>query len=640
MSKVTLRLAGSAAAIVSWTLAGCSGQDSGESLEVNLTQSPLKTVEESEADLWSVDNYLQEIDFDTESGVRTQKLRVVGVTEPAEFGPHEKKVVEPIDSRTTKFAPELERRLAVLGPDSEIEVMVSIAHQSPFTRLTRLDRKEPRDSTRNQARMRTRAAEFAAVEVVRAATRLPIAKLVSALGGVVLEEHTMGNGLTLRIPAAALKRLESEPSVLGIALRASDEPPPAPRIVAGRTAINSDLWYNAGTDGFASYFHACLIDDGVLGAHTVFTSGGGGNLGLHRDCTHGNSYCANSPPNPDYNDQGLDEHGTASANIIMGGVSSWPGWGADFRGVSKVALDYINAYKRDEDGHIGLDRDSFLRAMNLAALWADDLIIAEVQSPTTEADLPALAADDAFDMGIAVVGAVGNLEFTSVAAAPGNAHKAMAIGAWHLESGSVAYQVSGSVGGRYKPDVQFPSYVDAAGHWTPYAPYANYGGTSAATAFAGGAAAILYDFFDGGGGSEPGLIYAALLARGTSSSGGHSTNGAGRFKFETGGTSWSGKITLGTSAVTVNIAVPTSRKNLRVAIWWPEAHTDAHNDVDLEVLTPSNGLLGNSLGGGTVWELVAGTSNLVAGTYKIKFKPYNMPRPSQTVYFSALAAPQ
>lgn len=424
-----------------------------------------------------------------------------------------------------------------------------------------------------------------------------------------------------------------------MAPRVESTPPPA-TVLTGRTAMASDIWYNAGYDGGnLAGFYVGVIDTGVRSSHTVFTSSGGGMLSLHRDCVYGNSNCLNSPPNPDYNDQddSAHGHGTATANIIMGGISSLSGWGSDYRGTTKVVLDYLNTYIKSGGG---LDANAAVRAISRAIAWGDDLIIAEMQSQTSDSGAISLAADDAFDLGVAVVGAVGNTSQVSNPGAPGNAHKALSIGNYSASTGAVGGHVSGNIDGRVNPDVQFPSVVDAASNASDSSKYLSYGGSSAATAFAGSAAAILHHFHSVHGTSEPGIIYSSMLVRGTSSSGGSATNGAGKFKFNNGGTSWNGKTTLGTSATIININVPANRKDLRVAIWWPEAQSDAHNNVDLEVLNPSNTLLGSSSGTGTVWELVALSGNLSAATYKVRLKPTSMPRTSQVVYYSVLAIPQ
>lgn len=86
--------------------------------------------------------------------------------------------------------------------------------------------------------------------------------------------------------------------------------------------------------------------------------------------------------------------------------------------------------------------------------------------------------------------------------------------------------------------------------------------------------------------------------------------------------------------------LPAGRKNLKVALWWPEKQSDAHDDIDLEVFDGVGVSLGRSTWGGSVWEIVKKTGNLTPGTYRFRFTPYSMPRATQVVYWTGVMSYQ
>jgi hypothetical protein len=272
----------------------------------------------------------------------------------------------------------------------------------------------------------------------------------------------------------------------------------------------------------------------------------------------------------------------------------------------------------------------------LASNWGDDLIVAEIQAPFNDASALSLSADDAFDLGIAVIGACGNNGQVTSPAAPGNAHKALSIGDYHATSGLTVSQVPGWVDDRIKPDLQAPTGADAAGNTSDTATKFAFGGTSGATAFAAGAAALMYEWNANAFGltNKPGSLYTALLAQGDAGTQPGITTGAGKLKMKSGSFWITGQITLGTSTSDLTWTIPAGYKDLRVAIWWPERQNQAHDDIDLNVLAPGGASLGTSTWSGSVWEKVSQTGNLAAGTYTTRFVPFSMPRTSQVVYYT------
>lgn len=454
------------------------------------------------------------------------------------------------------------------------------------------------------------------------------------------EELVMGNAIVMTLPDAAVGQLAADPNVVSIIPRYDGNPPPSTIAdgTSAATGMNSDYW-RPWNDGNAQFFYLVTLDTGIRSAHTVFTSPDRGTLGLHLDCSRGNDSCANSPVNPAYNDQDSTwNHGTAVGSILIGGNSSALGFGIPLRGVTKAELDYLNVYSAT-----GSDPVAVGRAYKMAVLWGDDIVVGELQMAASDNSAPSLAADDAFDLGIATVAACGNNDAgLSGPASPGNAHKAMSIGDYDASTGAVNFQVPGLVDGRIKPDFQAPTSVEAASSISNVAKKASFGGTSASTAFGGGAAALLFEWYSSALGitNKPGNLYTGLLAQGNAGNMPGPTNGTGKLKMEGGSHWWSGSVTLGSLAMDVPIPIPASRKNLKVAIWWPEKQSDAHNDVDLMVLDQAGVVVNTSVWSSSVWEKVVRNGNLTPGTYTVRFIPYSLPRPNQVVYYTVIASLQ
>jgi len=586
-------------------------------------------------------DFQSEMGVDADGKITFRRItRGVGIPapsyDPTSVGP---KLSEPKMPPREKVARTLATKLRVKDPSAKTEVVVSVAHDAHFSPLAKLRRDQPRTSTENVQRLAARASAIAAVDQRRKPYRDVVAAHARGLGAVVTEEITMGNALVMTIPDAAVDKLAAHPDVLEVIARYDGTPPPA-TISNGTslaTGMNSDFW-RPWNDGSLDFFYMVAFDTGLRSSHTLFTSPDHGALGLHRDCSRGNASCINNPVNPAYDDQDTFwNHGTGAASIMIGGNSTSPGFGLSSRGVSLAELDYLNVYS-----NAGSDSVAVGRAFTRAANFGDDLIIGELQMGITDASAPSLAADDAFDQGIAVVSACGNNDTVTAPASPGNAHKALAVGDYDALSGAIVSQVPGLVDGRIKPDFQTPTNVDAAGNGSNTAKRFGFNGTSGATAFAGGAAAIMYEWYSVGLGltNKPGNLYTGLLAQGDAGTMPTTPNGSGKLKMESGSWWWSGQITLGATATDLIFAIPASRKNLKVVIWWPERQSDAHNDVDLLVLDPGGGTVGSSAWSGSVWEKVKQTGNLTPGNYTVRISPFNTPRANQVVYYTVIASYQ
>ncbi|MDX2052106.1 MAG: S8 family serine peptidase [Polyangiaceae bacterium] len=544
------------------------------------------------------------------------------------------KAAEPV-VKPPKIHPSLAAKLRPADPAAYTDVIISVSHNAPFPRLTRVLRTESRTSAENLRRFAMRDAETVAVERLRKPFRDAVAQRARELGATVTEEYTMGNGMAMRIPDSAVATLATVPNVLNISLQHDGTPPPA-TISDGTslaTGMNSDYWRTWMAGNTAS-LSAALLDSGVRSSHTVFNSPDGGRLGRAYDCYIGNGVCDNDPPNPLYHTQGYyNGHGTAAASIILGGKSSQLSFGLPFRGVSKVDLEYYNIYNFFGLLEAGAVPKAFMRAQ----MNAVDIVIAEVQALQPFDGLISRAADDAFDQGIMVIAACGNRGSVQEPAAPGNAHKALSIGDYNALTGVTAYQKSGLTADyRIKPDLQAPTKVDTAWNGSDTAMYAGFDGTSGATAFAGGAAAIMYHWYNHAFGlsNRPGNVYSALLAQGDSGTLGWD-NGVGRLKLVSASQWFTGTRTVSSSAaMDVPFSIPANRKDLKLALWWPENVADGHNDIDLYVYNPSGTLILQSTLGGSVWEHAILNGNLAAGTYNMRLLPYSMKRSTQLVYYT------
>lgn len=251
-----------------------------------------------------------------------------------------------------------------------------------------------------------------------------------------------------------------------------------------------------------------------------------------------------------------------------------------------------------------------------------------------------MAADAAFDSNRIVIAAAGNFgPNATTVRAPGNAHKAMAIGAYDVISTNLEnYSGRGPTSdGRYKPDVTLPTNTLTASRVSDTATQV-FGGTSGATPYGAGAAMLYSNWYANSGTFDAGHVYALMIASGEhiSTNGAYDNSiGAGRLKsFTDGNLSW-WKINVGNGqSIDLTFPVNTSRTKLKAAIWWPENSSQAHNDVDLSLLNPNgNQAAYSNLTKGIFEKLnVISSTPLPQGTWKLRVRGYSVPSAPQTVY--------
>ena len=285
--------------------------------------------------------------------------------------------------------------------------------------------------------------------------------------------------------------------------------------------MNTDPYFNLGqTGGYIG-----LLDSGMRFTHSLFTSPS--NLDFRRDCVNGGSDC-NSGSSLNFNDDCWN-HGTSSGGIITANGNQ----GAAFRGVTGVTLDSFKVYPTSFDVNNaactgGLSTTAAVRGFQSAIAVLDRVIVAEMQSSSDYVGSISVAADNAYDAGAVIIAANGNNgPGAGTVNAPGSAHRVIGVGAYDLQTQN---QMDGQSRGptpdnRFKPDIQTPTGTETASNGCGFGQncttggsdtdFRVFGGTSCATANAGGAAALLRNWLRGTSLSiDPGQVYAQLILSG------------------------------------------------------------------------------------------------------------------------------
>ena len=254
--------------------------------------------------------------------------------------------------------------------------------------------------------------------------------------------------------------------------------------------------------------------------------------------------------------------------------------------MSAISVDSFDVYGND----CLVGGADTVEGFETAVSWLDKVIVAEIQLNSSETSASSTAADAAFNAGSVVVAANGNFGEEGVGSvrSPGNAHKALGIGAADLQS-DLLMDYSGrgpSDDGRYKPDLVFPTNIETARSGSDTA-LGSFGGTSAATPVSGGAAALLRNWMRGGTGSiDAGHVYSHMILGGQTTYPFNNNTGAGPFVLGTGGHAFWGKTNVTNGGrVDINIPVSAGKTKIEGSLWWPEG-TVGHNDVDLELIAP------------------------------------------------------
>jgi hypothetical protein len=473
---------------------------------------------------------------------------------------------------------------------------------------------EGRTSKRNTKQVAEAAKLIDGLRTQRAPLYRRQAAVLNQFDAKVLETYWLIQGARVVLPLSAVPKL-ADSGVQYLELADGVARPPADGnpnndTVDARAQIASDPYYNLNqTAGWIG-----LLDSGVRTTHVSFNAPD--HIAITQDLS------GDGDPTDQCN------HGTASAALITGNGRL----GAAWRGISGISLDSFDVYGDDCLVGGGDTVAGFQKAVSVL----DKVIVAEIQLNASETSASSSAADNAYDSGSVVVAANGNFgPGAGTVRSPGNAHKALGIGAADLVSDALMnYSGRGpTVDGRYKPDLVFPTNVETARSGSNTA-MGSFGGTSCATPIAGGAMGLLRNWMRGGVGSiDAGHVYSQAILGGQTTWPFDNNTGAGAFVLGTGGTAWWGKVNVGQGTqIDIPIGVTAGKNLFEGSLWWPESAA-RHNDVDLALVAPDGSVRDVSVSGVSVFER-AGVSGLSAGGWKLRITGFSVTG-TQPVYWSA-----
>lgn len=531
---------------------------------------------------------------------------------------------------TSKIHPLLEKEIAEEHPRKFVEVVVSFADDIHLPSFPDSIPGEPRDSARN---MQARAhAEHLIQNIV--ALRKPRYEQreteLLPLHARVLETFWLIDAMLIEAPLEAIPIIASRPDVLAIQPNDLGDVPPQDAgndVRDGRRLISSDYYSNFAASGYIG-----VLDTGMRFSHTLLSNPS--RVRYQRDCVNGTSNnCATGSGLNPWDD--CWNHGTSTGSIISGNSNQ----GDPFRGVTANTMDSFKVYDC-----IGLKSNAAIRGFQAAIGVLDKIIVAEIQAQEPENGAIALAADNAFDAGVAVIAANGNFGPASgTVRSPAIGHKVIGVGAYDVMSGSL--EVSSGRGpatdGRIKPDLIAPTNTETASNADDIA-HQVFGGTSGATPYASGAAALLRNWLASQGGTiAPGQIYAQLiLASGRTTQTIDNNAGAGAIQLygpsET--VFWRGSTILSNNQI---LEIPLSIQalsdiDLAASAWWPEAYGQQHNNIDISLVDPSGAVRATSAQIPSVFERAAVNGSLAGGTWKLRLHGISVTG-SQTVFWAAKA---
>jgi hypothetical protein len=548
-----------------------------------------------------------------------------------------------------KIHPALRNAFEVEPASKKVRVVINFREDVEIPPFPELNPNAPRDSEANQqvqARVdslireiqKKRAAKYDSLKI----------EFKRSYDAPILETYWLINGVLAEMRLSDIRPLAKRPDVLYIAPEDSREQPPAPPddgvptndIDDGRDRIGSDPLFAAG--GSANEYIG-LFDTGIHSTHVLFKNpvDNTTTIGEKRDCVS-----AGNCPQQSFND--CFNHGTSSAAIITGSNAM----GDPYRGVTNFSLDIYKVYTCGELG--GLSQTAAIKAFQKAVERYNKVIVAEIQAYEYEDGAISQAADNAFDAGVAVIAANGNKDDNTWGwrvKGPAAAHKVIGVGAININDNQrLLSQCYGpTIDGRYKPDIQAPSYTETASNSSNTA-LKIFTGTSGSAPYPGGTAALLRKWFKSVTNNEtpdPGQIYAFLILAGSLTSqlpAGLLTtkfdekNGTGQLNLPMGNgeTNWNA-VTLTSGQTTVNATLSiagTSPNTLNAALWWPERVGDQHNDIDLFLIDPNGTERARSNDVYSVFERARVDGPLAQRNWTIRIEAH-LKTSSQKVYWAA-----
>lgn len=390
---------------------------------------------------------------------------------------------------------------------------------------------------------------------------------------------------------------------------------------------------------FNRYNRIALLDSGVQANHNLLN----GRISRNADCVNGGRNCLGRGRRT--GDVEPTGHGTSSASIMVGSNAL----GNRYRGVSDARVDSYIIYNDPDPSTTGVCRTrpcgsvtGALRAFQRAVSSVAKVITAEMQYGGGENSDAAIAADNAYDAGMVVIGANGNNgPNRGTVNNPGRAHKALGVGAIYLNNGGnnlVQYngQSRGPASdGRVKPDIQFFSNSET-GRKGNNSNIGTFNGTSGSTPYGGAAANLIASWMGNYGQINPGFTYSFLLLSGqkTGQNAQNNTTGVGLVELPSRGSATSARLVIRNQRrQSIPIQVPRGASSLKAAVWWPESVNQTHNDLDLRILRPNGRVAAQSISVNGVWE-VAETANPEPGIWRVEVVGYRVGRSGQESFLT------
>jgi serine protease AprX len=496
-----------------------------------------------------------------------------------------------------------------------IELAVTFVDTLQHPRFPHFNELEPRNSVGNKRALSDTANLVADIEAARrpeyeARQADYLAKFDARMTGT----FWLINGATIDVPLRNVRSLAQSVGVQYVEQnRPHTAPPLSHNMWDARFLISSDSYR------FLSAGWIAMLDTGVRSTHALLTD----RLDYVRDCVHGTSSWCFTGTGLDPTDQCnavSPGHGTAVAGALSGNGSL----GDTSRGVTDILIDSFKVYDV-----CGIVRGAAVRGFEAGFGVGDRVILANIQDVDTDVGMISTAADNAFDHGSVVVAAAGNFgPAASSITAPGNAHKALAVGEVEVADSSLigASGRGPAPDGRVKPDVLGPSDLIVPAN-TSDTSFFQGSGTSLSTPVVTGFVSLmrlkLVSNFPSA--DSPGAVNALTILLGQNFSLPYNDNnkGAGIVRtFDPGG--YAVGLVSVCSGTNLDIPMPLgTMSSVDVAIWWPESPS-LHNDVDLFLKNPSGVQVASSTGSNTIFEKARATTNLAAGTWTIRLTPYSV----------------
>ncbi|WP_427156982.1 S8 family peptidase [Aliinostoc sp. HNIBRCY26] len=530
---------------------------------------------------------------------------------------------EPIpDIRKSKISPTLENLLQKSNPEDGVEVIITFQEDTQIPLLPELETGVEREKSQR------RQEAIAELQAQRVKSQLALLERYKISSYFKPTEHFwIVNAVAGKTQFRAVKEIAQLDAVAYIQpVQGGEKPPDAITnndVDDGRAIIVSDPYFNLGlTQPWIG-----LLDTGVRNTHVLFNSPS--NLAWLRDCVNGGSNC-NNTANPGYNtDDNNWNHGTSSAAIISGNGRL----GNDYRGVTGVRLDSWKIYPSG-----GLDSAAAIRAIQAAIAAFDKVLVGELQADETETGAIATAADNAYNAGVIFVSANGNYGPNDrTVRSPAIAHKVIGVGGV-MTTDQSQYNGQGrgpATDGRFKPDIQAPTYSETASNASTSALQV-FSGTSGATPYASAAAMLAHNWLRQFGTYDNGQTYAFMILYGQKSYPYNNTVGAGLLKMATNGWAHWGKVVVNNGAtIDIPISVSSNKRDFDAALWWPESAAQAHNDIDVHLIDPSGVEKARGFSALSVFERAKVAGSLTPGTWKLRIRGYSVPTGGQTVYWAA-----